>query len=639
MTESEPSQYRQFKGVTARAITALAVTFSLYHVLFISGLLSRMGINPHAPQHMAVHIGVILVLVFWLIPVGKGTSRQKLPWYDILLALIGFGWNAYIIINFDDLYVRCNAALPLTIPELVVCWAFFLVVFEAARRTVGLPIALIAAVFLVYPLVASYLPGMLTGPNFSVFKVARGVGLFVTGMYGTILHISATIVFAFILFGQFLNVSGAGQWFIDISQALLGHVRGGPAKVAVLASSLMGTIQGTAVGNVATTGVFTIPLMKTMGYKPHLAGAVEAVASNGGQIMPPVMGIAAFIMMDFLGVGYDVIVVAAILPAIVYYIAVFFAVDFEAAKAGLAGLPRSELPPIRKTLIAGWQFLLPLAVLLYFLIYLQYSPQLSALYATAALIVASFFRKGNRVTPQKFFLALRNTATAMMMIAVICALAGIIVGVVQLTGLSYRLSFLLVQFAGGNLGLLLVLAAILSIILGMGMPTGTTYILLATLIAPALVKTGMLPIVAHFFVFYFGVAALITPPVCPASFVAAGIANAPPMKTAFSAARLGIATFVVPFIFAYKPALLMQGSVASILLVSVSTLIAVMALAAGLGGYLVKPINYWWRIPLIVGAILIIPPNMIFTIIGIVLIAIPVLYQLALPRFFPSHPT
>lgn len=632
MAESGEGQYRSYTGAMARAITALAIFFSLYHILFISGILSRVGVNLYAPQHMAVHLGCILALVFCLVPARKGAPRHKMPWYDVLLAAVGFGWNAYIIINFDDLYLRCNAAIPLTIPELVVCWTFFLVVFEACRRTAGLAITVIATIFLVYPLIASYLPGMLTGPNFSLAKVARGVGLFVTGMYGTILYISATIVFAFILFSQFLTVSGAGRWFIDISQGLLGHVRGGPAKVAVLASSLVGTIQGTAVGNVVTTGVFTIPLMKSIGYKPHLAGAVEAVASNGGQIMPPVMGIAAFIMTNFLGVGYDKIMIAAAIPAIIYYAAVFFAVDFEAAKAGLVGLPRSELPSVRKTLVGGWQFALPLAVLLYYLIYLQYSPQMSALYATAALVVASFFRKGNRVTPRKFFLALRSTAMSMLMIGVICALAGIIVGVVQLTGLSHRLSFLLVQVAGGNLALLLAMTAVLSIILGMGMPTGTVYILLATLAAPALIKAGMLPIAAHFFVFYFGVSALITPPVCPASYVAASIAAASPMKTALAAVRLGIATFIVPFIFAYHPELLLQGTVASILFISIGALMSVMAVAAAMGGYLLKPINYWWRIPLVAGALLVIHPSWLVVIIGIVIMAIPLLYQLVVGR-------
>ncbi|MFC1907437.1 TRAP transporter permease [Chloroflexota bacterium] len=635
MAEIRESKYREYKGAMAGAISALAIAFSVYHILYVGGILSRLGIFVYNPQHLAIHLGSILALVFWLVP-GSKKSHQTLPWYDAILLLIGFGWNMYLIINFDAIYLRTMGG-SLLFAEAVTIWIVLLIVLEAARRVVGLPIALIAAAFLLYPLVASYIPGLFSGAEYSWDRVARSVGLFTTGMYGGILNISATIVVSFILFAQFLYVSGAGQWFIDMAQAVLGNVRGGPAKVAVLASSLMGTIQGTGVGNVAATGIFTIPLMKSTGYKPHLAAAIEAVASNGGQIMPPVMGIAAFIMMDFLGVGYDKIIIAGILPAIVYYVAVFFAVDFEAAKAGLIGLPRSQLPPLRKTLIQGWQFMVPLAVLLLFLLYFGYSPQLSALYATVALIVISFFRKGNRVTPRKFFLALKNTAVAMMMVGVVCAMAGIILGSIELTGLSVRLSILLSQVAGGNLALLLVLTAIASIILGMGMPTSAAYILLAILVAPALVKLGMLPITAHFFVFYFGVAAIITPPVCPASYVAAGIAGASPMRTALTAARLGVVAFVVPFVFAYSPALLMQEAPGSIALTTVTTVIMVIALAAGLGGYLLKPLNYWWRLPLIGGAFLILYPSFVTTIIGVVIIAIPVFYQLVSAKLLRSH--
>ncbi len=630
------SRHRTFKGAMAIAISVIAITFSLYHILYITGFLSWLGIYIWPPQHLAAHLGLTSFLVFLLIPARKGTSRQNVPWYDVILALITLGWNAYIIINFDDLYIRSHGAVSFEIIELVTIWLFFFVILEAVRRTVGLPIACIGAGFLIYPLIAQYLPGIFTAPPFSPNRIADSIGLFVTGIYGNLLNISATIVFSFMMFAQFLTISGAGQWFIDIAQSLLGHVRGGPAKVAVLASSLMGTIQGTAVGNVATTGVFTIPLMKKTGYPAHIAAAVEAVASNGGQIMPPVMGIAAFIMIDFLGISYTKIIMAAILPAAIYYVAVFFAVDFEAAKAGLAGLRRSDLPPLGKTLMQGWQYLVPIAVLLFFLLYLQYSPQLSALYSIAALIVISFTRKGNRITPRKFFMALKNTAIVMMMIAVLCGLAAIIVASIELTGLSYRLPFLLVQIAGGNMLLILVMTAVASIILGMGMATSATYILLATLAAPALVKIGMLPITAHFFVFYFGVVALITPPVCTASYVAAAIADASPMKTAFTAVRLGIAAYVVPFIFAYHPALLMQGSITSIALVAVTTLIAVMGLAAGLGGYLLKPINYWWRMLLIGGALLIIHPSMVTTIIGVGIIAAPLLYQLVVPKLRTS---
>jgi len=360
------------------------------------------------------------------------------------------------------------------------------------------------------------------------------------------------------------------------------------------------------------------------------------------------MGITAFIMIDFLGIAYDKIVIAAIIPAIIYYIALFFAVDFEAAKAGLVGIPRSELPPVRRTLARGWQYIIPLLALIYFLLVERYSPQYSALLSLIIIIltsvVESVIRDGVSATVNKFPSAMavigkafKNTTIAMMMVGVICALASTIVESVELTGLSHRLSFLLVQVAGGNLPLLLLLTALVCVILGMGMPTSAAYVILATLAAPALIRVGVPDIAAHFFVFYFGVAAIITPPVCPGSYVAASIANASPMRTAFTAARLGVAAFVVPFVFVYHPGLLMQGSIISIATIAITTAIAVIGLAAGLGGYLLSPINYWWRISLIIGALLIIVPNPLTTVIGLGIIALPALYHWGSSRRRTSH--
>lgn len=630
--DREAPKTRTFKGAIATTITVLSVLWVFYHILYMTGILSRLKIYVNPPQHLALHLGFILGLVFSLLPATKKASRKTLSWYDMVLIAVGFGWNLYLVVNFNDLLVRTSAAQPLTQWELVTVYVFFVVVLEAARRTVGVAMLVLCAAFLAYPLVTSYLPGMLAGPSFSLDRVARGIGLFVTGMYGSILNISATIVISFLLFGQLLFMSGAGQWFIDIANSLLGYVRGGAAKVAVVSSALMGTVQGTAVGNIATIGVITIPLMKNTGYSPHLAGAIEAVASNGGQIMPPVMGIAAFIMVDFLGVGYDKIVIAAILPAIIYFAAVYFTVDFEAAKGGLVGVPRSQLPRMVPTLVNGWYYLLPLATLLYFLLYLQYSPQLSAIYASAMTIIVSWFKRQNRITFAKIVQAMKETAVAMMVVATVCALAGIVTGSVQLTGLSYRLSFLLVEFAGGNLLYLLILTAVTSVILGMGMPTSAAYIVLAVLAAPALVKLGMTPMAAHFFVFYFGVAAIITPPVCPGSFVAAGIAGAPPMKTALSACRVGIACYVAPFIFAYHPGLLMMGPVTSIIYDTLLAALSVFALSAALGGYMFKPLNYVERAILVIGGLAIIEPSIIGTLIGVGVVVIMTIYQVLVPR-------
>ena len=647
--QTQEAQYRQHKGVMAIVVSAIAITFSIYHVSyilpFLHGPLARVGILIDQPLHWAIHLGLILLLVYWLVPISGKASKHKLPWYDIVLGLLGLGWNLYIIINYDALYARSITGY-LADYENIGSWINMLIVLEATRRLMGPIIPAIAAFFILYTLTAEYWPGFLEASSHSWSRVGRYVGLFVTGLYGSILDISATIIVSFVLFAQFLFVTGAGDWFINVTRALLGHVRGGPAKVAVVASALMGTISGSGMANVATTGVLTIPLMKRTGYRPHFAGAVEAAASNGGQIMPPVMGIAAFLMIDFLGIPYNRIVLAGLLPAVAYFGALFLMIDFEAVKTGLRGLPRNELPGIRKTLMEGWQFMIPLALLIYLLMVQGYSPQLSALWATGALIVIGFFSKNNRISLKKICLALKNTAVAMMMMAVVCAVAGIIVSCVQLTGLDHRLSMGLLGLAGDNVWLLLVLAAVSCIILGMGMTTSAVYIVMAVLVAPALVQMGFVPIAAHFYVFYFGVAALITPPVCPTSYIGAGIAGASPMRTGITAARLAIVCFVVPFIFIFQPALLMEGSAIDVVFAATTTFIATVALAGGLAGYMFGNLNIPFRIMLLSGAALtvyhppqftpVIGPLEITTVIGSGITVAVVLLRFISSRVMPK---
>ena len=599
----------------ATVVATVAVAFSVYHILYITGLVHRARIFLDIPQHLAIHVGFIIALIFLLVPIRAKAAGGKLPWYDIVLLVLVVSWNLYILINFTPLRIRGTAA-SLELYEVVASWLNMLIILEATRRIMGWVVPGIAAFFLFYALFSEHFPGFLCAAGHDWIRVGRAAGLFVTGMYGSLLNISATIMFSFILFAQFLFITGAGRWFIDMAQAVFGHVRGGPAKVAVAASSLMGTISGSTIANVAATGVFTIPLMKSTGYRPHFAGAVEAAASNGGQIMPPIMGIAAFIMIDFLEMAYSEIILAALIPALAYYLALFLMVDFEAARTGLRGLPRNELPELKKTLMAGWQYIIPLAVLLYFLLVIRYSPELSALYSVATMIVIGFFTKGNRMTLKQIYLALKNTAVAMMLIAATLAVASIIVACVNLTGLSYRLSMGLVNISGGNIGVLLALTAASCIILGMGMTTSAVYIMMATLVAPALVQVGFNPVAAHFYVFYFGVSAMVTPPVCPTSYVGAGIAGASPMRTGITAARLSIITFLAPLIFIFQPALVLEGTAAATLVASAFLATAVLGLAGGLGGYMFGSINWSWRIPFIACAVLIIYPNPTLDILG-----------------------
>jgi len=643
--QSQGIKFRQHRGVMAIVVSAVAVTFSLYHVLFITGLIAKAKIFIDMPLHLAIHLGLILFLVFWLVPISEKASKHRLPWYDIVLGLLGLGWNLYILVNYDALYARSVTGY-LENYENIGSWINILVVLEATRRLMGPVIPAIAAFFILYALTADYFPGFLEASGHSWSRIGRYVGLFVTGLYGNILKISATIIISFVLFAQFLFVTGAGDWFMNIAQAILGHVRGGPAKVAVAASALMGTISGSGMANVATTGVLTIPLMMKTGYRPHFAGAVEAAASNGGQIMPPVMGIAAFIMIDFLQLPYNRIVLAGLLPALAYFGALFLMIDFEAVKTGLRGLPREELPSIRKTIIEGWHFIIPLVILIVLLMVVGYSPELSALYATGALIVIGYLNKKNRMSLKKIYLALKNTAMAMLMMAAVCAVAGIIVSCVQLTGLSYRLSMGLLGLAGGNIWLLLLLTAVSCIILGMGMTTSAVYIIMAVLVAPALVEVGFLPVAAHFYVFYFGVAALITPPVCPTSYIGAGIAGASPMRTGITAARLAIVGFLVPIIFIFQPALLMEGSAIDVFFAATTTFIATVALAGGLAGYMFGNLNIPFRIILLLGAALtvyhspqftpVIGPLELTTIIGSGITVAFVLFRFISSRVIPK---
>jgi TRAP transporter 4TM/12TM fusion protein len=635
--KTQEAKYRQYKGVMAGVVSVLAVAFSLYHVAYIGGFLDAVKIFLDTPLHLSIHMGFMLALVFLIVPASKKASKEKLPFYDAILGLLGVGWNLYILINYYALYERSMTGY-LALPETIACAINILIVLEAARRVLGLAIPIVTASFIAYTLTSQYMPGFLFSKAHSWERVAHYIGLFVSGMYGNTLNISATIVVSFILFAQFLFVTGAGDWFIKMAQALLGFVRGGPAKVAILASAFMGTLAGSGMANVATTGVFTIPLMKKTGYRPYFAGAVEAAASNGGQIMPPVMGIAAFIMIDFLDMPYSKIITAAALPAMAYFLAVFLMVDLEAAKRGIRGISRDQLPGIKQTLMEGWQFIVPLVLLLILLVGLQYSPPYSALFATGSLIVIAFFNKANRINLRKIYLALKNTAVVMMMMAIILALAGVIIGCVQLTGLSYRLSMGLVNFAGGSTWLMLGLTAVASVLLGMGMTTSAVYITLAVLVVPALNELGFIPLATHFYVFYFGVSALVTPPVCPTSFVAAGIANSEPMRTGFTAARLAIVGFIVPIIFIFNPALLLVGSITSIVLVTITTVIATIGLSVGFSGYMFGRFHFIWRIPLIAGALLIVYPSGVATIIGIGLIAATTVYQFIVTRVQTPQP-
>jgi TRAP transporter 4TM/12TM fusion protein len=438
-------------------------------------------------------------------------------------------------------------------------------------------------------------------------------------MLGLPLRVTVLIVFAYILFGEVLYKMGGGQFFIDIALSIMGRFRGGPAKVSVLSSSLFGTISGSAVANVMVDGWFTIPLMKKSGYSSVFAGAVEATASNGGQIMPPVMGAAAFIIAEFLEIPYAQVAIAAFVPALLYYFGLFMQLDLEAARAGLRGLPRTELPSIKKTVSKGWMFIIPLIVLVIALFVLYLSPQVAALYATGTVVVVTLLRKDIRHTWGWGMVLnlLQETTRAMLEITAIAAAVGFVVGVIGYTGLGLSFSRVLTEIAGGNLFLLAVLTAAASTILGMGMPTTAAYILLAVLAAPAMIKNGITPLLAHLFVFYFGTLSMLTPPVALAAYAAASIAGAPMMKVGYQSMRLAIAAYIVPFVWLYSPELTLTGPLGKIIFTIFTSFLGIAAVSIALERYFIRDLR-WPEIVLFVGSgIILFWPNVLGQLLGL----------------------
>jgi TRAP transporter 4TM/12TM fusion protein len=638
--ESEGSTgKRNLVGPLKGIASTIAIVMSLFHLYTgYFGILAPP--IPHEFSFRALHLMFALALVFLMYPPTQSRAlsprgRRFTMAIDVILAILGVLGVGYLAVNFPAAYLRAGMSYQ---------WEYWLaaitlvLVLEAARRAMGPSIPIIAIVFILYARYGQWAPGVIAHGGFTWKRILTSVYLMWDGILGTALQSSAQYVFLFILFGAFLQVSGGGEFFIDLALAAFGRVRGGPAKAAVASSALMGTISGSSVANVATTGSFTIPLMKRIGYDSFFAGAVEAVASSGGQIMPPIMGAAAFVMAEMINVPYSTICLAALMPAILYYVALFLMVDLEAKRKGLRGIQRHELPNIKKVLAEGWQFLLPL-VLIITLLVLRYSPMKTGFAAIVCTIAATFFRKDIRMDMPKVIKGLRDGAFNAAGVACACGALGIIISMVLMSGLATKLSTLLIELSGGNLLILLVLTMVSSIIMGMGLPTIACYVILSVLVAPALTKMGLPPIVAHMFIFYFGAMSHITPPVAIAAYAAAGIANANPMKTGFTAWRLGLTGFIVPFMFVYGREILLGVSGASgaqVVLVISSALVGVTALSMALSGVSLLPksfeINLIQRGMLFAASLLLIKPGYVTDGIGIALLGLALLMNKSFAR-------
>ncbi|HEX5019606.1 MAG TPA: TRAP transporter fused permease subunit, partial [Candidatus Binatia bacterium] len=513
-------------------------------------------------------------------------------WYDLIAALASLIIGLYIFFYYPSLV---NSLGDISGERVVLGCITILLLAEASRRLVGWPLVIIATCFLLYALFAFVFPGDFYGKGWSISRLATYLYLDANGIFGQALQVGASIVVVFVIFGEVLYVVGGAEFLSDFSLSLMGRFRGGQAKIAIVSSSLFGNISGSAVANVVVDGAFTIPMMKKAGYPPPVAAAVEAVASTGGQIMPPVMGAAAFLIAEYLQIPYASVALAALVPAVLYYVALFIQVDLLAARNNIHGLPRNELPKLFPVLKRSATFVGPLAVLIVLMFFLNRRPEEAGLMAALAALIIGFFTPGVKIGGQEILKILTNSGRGMLEIAAITGLAGVVIGVLQLSGLGFTLTLTLLNIGQSNALLLLVLTAIVSIILGMGMPTTAVYVLLAVLVAPGLAKLGILPIAAHLFIFYFGMLSMVTPPVCMASYAAASIGKTDPVTTGWNAMRLCAIAYIVPFLFVFSPSLLLIGHWYEVALSVITAIIGAILLGVGVVGYLFRSLGIFKR--------------------------------------------
>ncbi|MEW9674228.1 TRAP transporter permease [Ammoniphilus sp. 3BR4] len=606
------SSYRNLKGFMGWVVTLLAIGFSVYQ------LYASVFPPPPAQIHRSIHLAFALGLIYLLFPAtGKGT-RTKVPIIDGLLAIIAVVCSLYWLYNFDALITRIG---NFNQTDILVGGIVILLILEATRRVVGIPIVIIATIFLLYALYGNLLPGFLTHRGVSIERLISHMYFTLEGILGTPLSVSATFIFLFLLFGAFLEKTGVGAYFNDLALVVAGRRIGGPAKVAVFSSALQGTISGSSVANVVTSGSFTIPMMKRLGYRSEFAGAVEAASSTGGQIMPPVMGAAAFLMAEFTGVPYWDIAKAAAIPAILYFAGIWIMVHFEAKRIGLRGLTKEEMPD-KKDVLKRSYLLLPIIAIIGFLMS-GVSPTRAALYGILTTIIVGAFNKETRMSPMDILRALESGARAALAVAAATASAGMIVGVVTLTGVGLKFANGLLAFSGGIILLTLFFTMIASIILGMGTPTTANYIITSTIAAPAIIALGAPTLSAHMFTFYFGIVADITPPVCLAAFAAAGIAKGSPMRTGFNSTKLAIAAFIIPYIFVLSPQLLLiDTTFGDALFVIMTATVGMLGISAGLIGFWMDHMAVWERIWAVAAGLCLIVPGLITDTIGLGSLAI-----------------
>ena len=621
----QESNVRIWEGKGRLAVNLIQAAFSIfciYVTLFTSWL---------EELRLTSFVAWIVFLGFLVFPARKSHQRPNhIPWYDIVAMVLGTGAFLYFTFHAKEIIQQGSNFTPF---QILVGIVGILALAEVCRRSVGLPILIVAAAFLIYALIWGLSnPSLMGKLNYSV----RYLFYSKEGILSTPINVCSKFIVVFIIFGAFLERTGIADFFINISNAAVGGMSGGPAKVAVVVSAMEGMVSGSSVANTVGSGSVTIPLMKKTGYKPEFAAAAEASASTGGQIMPPIMGAAAFLMADYVQLPYSDIVVRAILPAVLYFAGIFIAVHLEAKKMGLRGLRKDELPKLLPLLKQAY-LLIPLVLLIYLVGTSSKSIQYAAAIAIVAAIVVSLFNKEHRITPKRLLEALAAGGQGTITVAAACGIAGIIAGTITMTGLANMLINGIVALAGNHVIIALFLTMICCIVLGMGVPTTANYCIMAATCAPILIRMGVPAIAAHFFVFYFGIVADLTPPVALAAYAGAAIAQANPMKTALTATKLAIAAFIVPYVFALNPAMLLVDTNAwEVILIGITSLIGIFGVSSALQGYLMKPMPWYLRLAGAAGGLLLIYPGIVTDTAGIILVGLVVIIQYSQSRSYAA---
>ena len=657
------SAFRVLSGCKGLIISALCIIFSLLQLYSTWFIIPSTHMRP-------LHLGIVTMLAFFLYPLKRGGRKDTLPWYDLVLGVISLALFLYPVVFFNQI-VRQNSLLPY---QYLIGGVAVLLLMEACRRVVGIPIVIIATFFMLIAFFGRQMPGFLSNRGFSVLQIIKHLFFTQEGVFGTPVGASSTFIFLFILFGAFLEKTGVGEFFIDLSNAIAGNKRGGPAKVAVITSALEGTVSGSSVANTVGSGSFTIPMMKRLGYRPEFAAAVEAAASTGGQIMPPVMGAAAFLMAESVGVPYSVVVKAAIIPALLYFAGIYIVTDLEAKKQGLRGMDKDKMPKLLLVLKERGHLILPLVAIIYVL-GAGFTPSIAALIGIGIAVLGGYMktfvqliaarakgrpaapviRESKGLRPREYLEALEAGARSILGVALACGVAGIIAGMITLTGIGLKMGSGLTALAGGSLILLLIFTMFSSLLLGMGVPTTANYLITSTIMAPVVARAlaiflpdvygalqaispqlAILP--AHLFTFYFGIIADITPPVALAAMAGAAIAKSNPLRTGVEASRLAIAAFLVPYIFVYSPQMLMLNAQwHEILLITVTALIGMFGIGMAVEKFWERKLNIVQQLMALGGGLLLIIPGLVTDAAGFALIAGVIIWQKIQIKRAPSE--